>query len=174
MIDVKNIKIDSLSFTFPPSWKACKYDGWAFYRNQFSRMWSGIKAVDLIAIDGQNIWLIEAKDYRQSTRTKSIDLADEVAKKVFCTLAAMLPAKVNASDTSERDFAEEVTNAQKLRVVLHLEQPVKSSKLFPRAIDPSKVQLKLRGIIKPIDPHPMVVESAQMQGLAWAVDVARR
>jgi hypothetical protein len=164
-----NVQVDSLTFTFSPSWKVCKYDEWAFYRNQFSRMWSGIKAVDLIAIESQVIWLIEAKDYRQQSRTKAIDLADEVAKKVVYTLAAMLPAKVNASNTSERHFAEEVTKGQRLRVILHLEQPVKSSKLFPRAIDPSNVQLKLRGIIKPIDPHPMVVESTQMQGLAWTV-----
>lgn len=166
---MNNVQVDSLTFTFPPSWKACKYDEWAFYRNQFSRMWSGIKAVDLIAIESQVVWLIEAKDYRQQGRTKTIDLADEVAKKVFCTLAAMLPAKVNAPDTSERHFAKEITDSQRLRVVLHLEQPVRSSKLFPRAINPSNVQIKLRKIIKPIDPHPMVVESTQMQGLAWTV-----
>jgi hypothetical protein len=119
-----NVQVDSLTFTFPPSWKACKYDEWAFYCNQFSKMWSGIKAVDLIAIDSQEIWLIEAKDYRQQCRTKPIDLADEVARKVFCTLAAMLPAKVNASDISEKEFATKVTHAKSLRVVLHLEQPV--------------------------------------------------
>jgi len=163
------IQVDSLTFTFPSSWKVCKYDEWAFYRNQFSRMWSGIKAVDIIAIENRVIWLIEAKDYRRQSRTKTLDLADEVAQKVFCTLAAMLPAKVNASIASESQFSGEVTSGQRLRVVLHLEQPVKTSKLFPRAIDPSKIQLKLRGIIKPIDPHPMVVESTQMQGLAWTV-----
>lgn len=166
---MKTVQVDSLTFTFPPSWKVCKYDEWAFYRNQFSRMWSGIKAVDIIAIESRVIWLIEAKDYRRQPRTKTVDLADEVAQKVFCTLAAMLPAKVNASIASESQFAGEVIGGQRLRVVLHLEQPVKTSKLFPRAIDPSKVQLKLRGIIKPIDPHPMVVESTQMQGLAWTV-----
>ena len=164
------VQVDRLIFTFPSSWKTCKYDEWIFYRKQFSKMWSGIKAVDLIAIDNQVIWLIEAKDYRQQARTKARDLADEVAKKVFCTLAAMLPAKVNASNTSESYFAREVISGQRLRVVLHLEQPVKTSKLFPRAINPSNVQLNLRKIIKPIDPHPMVVESTNMQGLAWAVE----
>lgn len=164
-----DVQVDGLTFTFPPSWKACKYDEWAFYRNQFFKMWSGIKAVDLIAIEGQDIWFIEVKDYRRQRRTKTIDLAEEVATKVFCTLAAILPAKSNASDPLEKHFAEEVTDGRSLRVVLHLEQPLKTSKLFPRAIDPSKVQLKLRGIIKPIDPHPKVVESTQMQGLAWTV-----
>lgn len=165
------IQVDSLTFTFPCSWKVSKYDEWAFYRNQFSKMRFGIsiKAVDLVAIDDEMIWLIEAKDYRSHRRTKSIDLADEVAQKVFCTLAAILPAKINASDTSEQDFSKKAVRCQQLRVVLHLEQPIKHSKLFPRAIDPAKVQLKLRTLIKPIDPHPMVVESTRMRGLQWTV-----
>lgn len=164
-----DIQVDGLTFTFPAPWKACKYDEWAFYRKQFSKMWDGIKAVDLIAIDDQVVWFIEVKDYRQQPRTKTIDLAEKVAQKVFCTLASILPAKSHASDSLERDFARRITKGQTLRVVLHLQQPLKHSKLFPRAIDPSKVQLKLRRIVKPIDPHPKVVESTQMQGLAWTV-----
>ena len=65
-----DIQVDSLTFSFPDSWEVSKYDEWAFYRNQFSKMWSGIKAVDLIAIQGQVVWLIEAKDYRQHSRTR--------------------------------------------------------------------------------------------------------
>lgn len=164
-----NLEVDGLIFTFPASWKVSKYDDWAFYRNQFSKMWNGIKAVDLLAIENQVIWFIEVKDYRTSRRTKALDMADEVAQKVFSTLAAMLPAKVNSSVTDERDFAGEVVKATKLRVVLHLEQPLKHSKLFPRAINPVNVQIKLRTLIKPIDPHPKVVESTQMQHLEWTV-----
>ncbi|GAB4283848.1 MAG: hypothetical protein Fur0025_14110 [Oscillatoriaceae cyanobacterium] len=163
------VQVDSLKFTFPASWQVCKYDEWAFYQNQISKISPGIKAVDILAIDNHVVWLIEAKDYRHYARTKSIDLADEVAQKVLFTLAAMLPAKINASAPSERDFAAKVLGGQRLRIVLHLEQPVKTSKLFPRAIEPSKVQLKLRSLIKPIDPHPMVVESSNMQTLGWTV-----
>ncbi|XZN98928.1 MAG: hypothetical protein ACM65K_11905 [Microcoleus sp.] len=164
-----NIEVDGFIFTFPDSWKVSKYDDWAFYRNQFSKIKNGIKAVDLLAIENQVTWLIEVKDYRTSRREKTVDLWEEVAQKVFCTLAAMLPAKINASANDERDFAGEVLKATRLRVVLHLEQPLKHSKLFPRAIDLSKVQLKLRTLIKSIDPHPQVVESTRMQNLSWTV-----
>ena len=166
---MQSFQVDSLTFHFPHSWQVGKYDEWSFYRNQFYKMWNGIKAVDLIAVENGVVWLIEAKDYRQHRRTKVIDLADEVADKVFCTLAAMLPAKINASDPSEKNFARDICNGQELRIVLHLEQPKKHSKLFPRAIDPTKVQLKLRTLIKPIDPHLKVVESGYMQDLAWTV-----
>lgn len=163
------IEVDGLTFDFPDSWKVDKYDEWAFYRNQFSKMWDGIKAVDLIAINEREIWLIEVKDYRQSQRTKPQDLSEEVAQKVFSTLAAMLPATVNASDNSECDFAREVLKGNQLHVVLHLEQPRQHSRLFPRAIDPANVELKLRSSIKPIDPRPKVVESTNMRGLEWSV-----
>ena len=164
-----SVEVDGLAFSFPDSCKVSKYDDWAFYRKQFSTMWDGIKAVDLLVIESQIIWFIEVKDYRQTRRTKAVDLVEEVAQKVFCTLAAILPAKVNASNLDECQFAEEVVKGQQLRVVLHLEQPLKSSKLFPRAFDPSNVQLKLRTLIKPIDPHLVVVESTKMQNLAWTV-----
>ncbi|PZU92354.1 MAG: hypothetical protein DCE90_18400 [Pseudanabaena sp.] len=166
---MQSFQVDSLTFHFPHSWRVSKYDEWSFYDHQFSEMWDRIKAVDLIAIENGVVWLIEAKDYRQHRRTKTIHIADEVADKVFCTLAAMLPAKINASDPSEKNFARDVCAGQRLRIVLHLEQPKKHSTLFPRAIDPTKVQLKLRTLIKPIDPHPKVVESTNMQRLAWTV-----
>ena len=97
---MQSFQVDSLTFHFPNSWQVGKYDEWSFYRNQFYKMWDGIKAVDLIAIENGVVWLIEAKDYRQHRRTKTIHIADEVADKVFCTLAAILPAKINASDPS--------------------------------------------------------------------------
>ena len=57
----------------------------------------------------------------------------------------------------------------RLRVVLHLEQPVRPSTLFPRAIDPANIQLRLKQLIKAIDPHPLVTEIANMRGVAWTV-----
>jgi len=147
-----------------------QYDEWAFYRNLFCKMWDGVKGVDVIAIDREaNIWLIEVKDYRQHPRTEPSDLADEVARKVFCTLAAMLPAKIHANERSEQGFAKKFIHGQNLRVVLHVEQPAKPSKLFPRSINPEDVQLKLRQTIKPIDPRPRVVALGQMGNLPWTV-----
>ena len=167
---MKTVDVEDLQFIFDNSWKVIEYDDWAFYKNQFAKMRKGIKAMDLIAIDdSRTAWLIEVKDYRQFPRTKPIDLADEVAQKAFDTLAAMLPAQVHASDLNERHFAKEVNKASQLRVVLHLEQPKKHSRLFPRAIEPADVQQKLRQKIKPIDPHPRVVESGAMKGLSWQV-----
>ena len=104
-----NLEVDGLSFTFEDHLSVGKYDDWAFYRRHFSKVQNGIKAVDLIAVAGETVWLIEVKDYRTQQRTKAIDLADEVAQKVIFTLAAMLPAKVNTSVEEERNLAGKVS-----------------------------------------------------------------
>lgn len=165
-----DILVDGLTFQFPGEWSVSKYDDWGFYRNKFGRMWDGIKSLDLLAIDPQKIgWLIEVKDYRANTRTKSIDLGQEVAKKVFDTLAALAPAKLNSDNEAEKIMAKAMLAARRYRVVLHLEQPIKHSKLFPRAINSANVQQKLRQLLKPIDPHALVCERQVMRGVEWQV-----
>jgi hypothetical protein len=162
--------VDGIIFDFPDDWHVSKYDDWSFYRNRFARMWNGIKSLDLLAIGPENVaWLIEVKDYRVHQRTKASAIADEVAHKVFDTLAALLPAKMNADDETEKKIAGKITNAKQLRIVLHLEQPTKHSKLRPRAINPADVKQKLRSLLKPVDAHPFVSEISNMGTLNWSV-----
>jgi hypothetical protein len=163
--------VDGLTFTFPNGWEVSKYDDWSFYRNRFRRFMQDKKAVDLLAIaPNGTLFLIEAKDYRVHPRAKIISLTDEFAKKVLDTLAAMLPCKLNGDEPLETQFSRRVLNARALKVVLHLEQPAKHSKLFPRAFDPADVQMKIRQQMKPIDAHPLVVEIAGLRNLPWGVN----
>ena len=129
----------------------------------------GIKAVDVIAAAAATTWFIEVKDYRTHTRTKPSDLSQEVADKVFDSLAALLPASINANDARERSVAKKLLGASRLRVVLHIEQPRKHSRLRPRAIDPANVLQKLRSLVKGIDPHPIVADRTAMGGCDWKV-----
>ena len=157
-----------LQFDFPNGWLASKFDQWSFYRNQFQNVCGGTKAVDLLAVEPRVcLWSVEVKDYRQYRRTKTIDLADEIALKVRDSLSALVAARANANDTVERQMARNALGCSRLRVVLHLEQPRKHSKLFPRAIDPAKVQQRLKQLVKAIDPHPLVIELNRMAGVAW-------
>ena len=158
-----------LEFTFPDNW-ASKYDDWSHYRNQFQPVCGGSKAVDLVFYEPGTSWLIEVKDYRQHSRTKAISLPDEIAEKVRDTLAGLVSAKLLASDTEEKTCARRLLAAEKLRVVCHLEQPVKQSRLRPRAIDPADVRMKLRMLLKAIDPHAIVVDSTLTPRLVpWLV-----
>jgi hypothetical protein len=67
------------------------------------------------------------------------------------------------------EVAKGALGAKKIRAVLHLEQPIKHSKLFPRAINPADVLMKLRGLLKPIDAHSFVSEKNSMGSLPWTV-----
>ncbi len=71
---------------------------------------------------------------------------------------------------NEKRFARKTLASQSLRVVLHLEQPGKHSKLFPRAIDPAKILQRLKQLLKAIDAHPKVLESGRMDNVVWTVD----
>ena len=82
----------------------------------------------------------------------------------------MLPAKLNANDEKEKQIANKVIASRKVRIVLHLEQPAKHSKLRPRAINPADIELKLRQLLKPIDTHPLVAERSSMRNLPWIVN----
>ncbi len=159
-----------LNFVFPNGWLASQFDQWSFYRNQFQKVCGGVKAVDMLAIEPlQCFWTVEVKDYRQHTRTKTIDLAEEIAVKVRDSLSALVAASIHANDALEKEAARTALRCPRLKVVLHLEQPMKHSKLFPRAIDPAKVQQRLKQLIKAIDPHPLVVETGRMFGVSWSV-----
>lgn len=167
--------MDGLLFSFGGHWNATKYDEWTFYRARWSRMWNEIKAVDVLAISpDQTGWLIEVKDYTKmdhdrDERPAASDLGRIVASKIFDTLSAMIPAKVNATDSHERKIASSMASSRRLRVVLHIEQPATKSRLRPRAIDPANIRQKLKQLLKPIDPHPIVAGMDRMGDLGWTV-----
>lgn len=166
------IEVDGLNFQFPDDWCASKYDEWVYYRKQFLRMRNGIKALDLLAIDPTETgWLIEVKDYRIHARTKPSELAEEISKKIFDTLAAVIPASINATELAEKELARAISRAKKLRVVLHLEQSPTGSKLRPNgSINSADIQQKLRQCLKPIDAHPLVNSIGKINPpAAWSV-----
>jgi hypothetical protein len=160
-----------LEFAFPAGWRVIAYDKWSFYRNQFNCCCNR-KAVDFAALDsaGGVLWLIEVKDYRRSRREKdkTISLPDEIGIKVRDTLAGLFAAKVNGLN-EVLEFATLSLAATEIRVIFHLEQPGTPSRLFRRAYNPADVQQKLKQLIKPIDPHPRVVETSAMAPVPWQV-----
>lgn len=160
----------ALTFTFPPLSDASKYDDWSHFKNQYQRTCDGSKAVDLVFIDNHVTWLIEVKDFRQHGRLKSLELSNEIAIKVRDTIAGLVSAKLYALDHDEKSFASKLLQSRKFRVVCHIEQPIKPSKLRPMIINPIDFQIKLRTLIKAIDPHPIVANRQTLPHyLPWSV-----
>jgi hypothetical protein len=100
--------------------------------------------------------LIEAKDYRAHSRISTEPIHEVILNKSLSTLAALLPAALNGNVLEEREMAQRCLKAQKIRIVFHLEQPLKKSRLFPVVIDSANLLGILRKKLKPIDPHPKI------------------
>lgn len=165
------IKEGRLTFRFPDQALSSQYDEWAHYRRQFNSAFGGTKAVDILYAEGATGWLVEVKDYREHCRTKTIDLAEEVAIKVRDTLAGLISARLHAQDPNEKNVAKGMLKSRRLRVVLHLEQPDKQTRLRPKAIDPAAILQRLKNLLKAIDPHPCVVNQNSMKAeMAWTVE----
>jgi len=165
-----SLREGALTFHFPYNARVTQYDNWAFYRRQFNACFGGTKAMDFVYVDGHATWLIEVKDYRAHRRTKVIDLADEVAFKVRDTLAGLAAAQCYASDQVEQQLARDALKAKRFHVVLHLEQPTKHSKLFPRAVDPANLKIKLKQTLRAVDAHPKVIDRHTIPAnMSWTV-----
>lgn len=159
-----------LRFNFGASCLAEKYDDWSFFRNQFQSTCGGAKAVDMVCLSSRVCWLIEIKDYREHQRTKPQDLGDEIAAKVRDTLAGLFAAKIRANEPTESDFSKKAIQSKAIKVVLHLEQPEKHSKLRPRAIDPAAIKQSLKRQLRAIDAHPNIVNQQTLSpNMDWTV-----
>ena len=159
-----------LKFSFTDDCVATKYDEWSFYRNQFQSVASGSKAVDIICLSNDAAWLIEIKDYRQHSRQKFSDIDDEVASKVRDTLAGLAAASANANCRDERALARRALRVRRWRVVLHLEQPNASSRLWRRESRVANVLSKIRTKMKAVDAHPVVLDrDTRRPNIPWTV-----
>jgi hypothetical protein len=160
------LHIDGLDFHFPDGWLASKYDEWSFYRNHFVKIDNGIKAVDALAVStGNDVFLIEVKDYRHPETTKPSELPRALADKVLHTLAAMLPARLNANDPKEQQLAAAILACHTFSVVLHIEQSATRKQI----VDLADLKQKIRPLLKAIDRRFKIVSMSNMQGLAWTV-----
>lgn len=159
---MQSVTVDGLTFQFPDAWQVTKLDDWPFYRDHFSRMWNGIKAVDLGVIDGDTLWLIESKDYRVHPQPRSTDLLARVAKKVADSLSCLMAAQHNAHDRDHQRFARKACRCSELHVVFHLEQAQNLRRpltTFPSKRSNRSQQQALRQLIRPIDPRAKVVSA---------------
>lgn len=160
------LNIDGLIFAFPRGWQVSKYDNWSFYRNQFAKQGGGIKAVDALVLEPTNaVFLIEVKDYRHPGAEKPSQLPEAIAHKVLHTLAAMLPAKLYATDPIEKQLAAAILGCASLHVIVHIEQPKKHRP----AVDLADIKQKLEQLLRAVDKHPKVVCMNNMRKLAWSV-----
>lgn len=162
------IEVDGLTFHFPEGWNASKYDDWSYYRNQFSRQYQGIKGVDLLVFDDEanpTGYLVEVKDFSTPGTLSPSELPEAITWKVIHTLAALLPASLRANDAGEKRLAAKFLKCGELRIVIHIENPRNP----PNVVDPADLRMKLKQLLRAIDPHVKVSSRGKPAGVAWTV-----
>ena len=161
------ISVDTLDFIFPDNWKVLKYDDQSFHKKHFHNL-AASKCVDIIAFSAADefLWLIEGTDYRlyqgeKPTGEKRVDVLKEFAEKVRDTLANLHLAE-RRPESEIYDFVKLASKKVKFRVVLHLEQSAKPSKLHPQVVKWHDAHIKLRHAVRVVDPHPWLCKMSDM------------
>ena len=116
--------------------------------------------------------MIEVKDYRLHPRKKAIDIDKELAIKIRDTLAGLASAAKSEIDDDQCGLARKsLAKKRRWRVVLHLEQPAKLSRLRPTPIDTANLLLKLKTRkLKAVDAHPIICDRRNFaQFVPWTV-----
>lgn len=164
-----NIQEKNLLFCFECD--AIKFDDSQYYRDRFYKIQNGIRAVDIVAVNGSIGYLIEIKDYRHpdTKDLKPNKLIEAIVNKVISTLSAMLPMKNNANISEEKNIAESFSKTSQIRVVLHIEIPPPRRTLKQSCYSFQEIQTILKRKLKPIDAHPEIVSQKNLKCLPWTV-----
>lgn len=168
-----NIQEDNLNFEF--EFNAIKFDESKYYQDSFKRITNGIKAVDILAIDGCIGYLIEIKDYTHPNTCDMplIDLIEAVIGKVMGTLSAILPMKNNATCSEEKNIANLFSQTNQIKIFLHIELPPLTSELGLSRWRLSNIQMKLKRRLNAIDINPKVVSITNMINCPWTVSMVQ-
>jgi len=149
-----------VEFEFPDTWVVLRPEKATYYKRHFQSFAGGCKEMDFLLFDpgSKVLWLFEVKDYTTSPRIKTQSVFDEVAKKARDSLALLYAgsARDNAMPPHVGNFARQTWVPAKIRIVLHLEQPTKPSKLFSGVKIAADASHALRTKVKAVDPHALV------------------
>lgn len=149
--------VDNFTFTFDSGSHAIKYDECNFYRKRFGHM-EDVKAVDVLALCGSVLLMIEAKDFREyrienKPKLKNYELAGEVAKKIRDTVAVLYGAYRLGNEELSRFYNYcfgRNTGAVRVVLVLEEDRPPTGHRSFrvlrPKLLMAIKQRLKFLGV----------------------------
>lgn len=114
----RELLVDGTYFTFPHGWHTEIFDEWPQYGKVKNL---GIKGCDVVALDGDDLWIIEMKDYTYLGANPPDILHQTVALKAVGTMALLYALARSASDSPARDFAIKCSANTRIHLALHVE-----------------------------------------------------
>lgn len=122
-----------IRFEFPDGWKVLRPEKASYYTRHFQNFAGGCKEMDFILLEPINrvLWLVEVKDYTTYPRNKPQCIFEEIAEKIRDSLALLLAGSVRDHSSNEgvRSYMDVCVIPKDIKIVLHLEQPSKPSKI---------------------------------------------
>jgi hypothetical protein len=161
-------------YEFPNGWEAMKWDATDFHQKRFQSFGGSSKAAEFAAYStastDKELWLIECKDFRPNGRSKTIELADEIAQKFKATLAGLVCAR-NDEEEGMRRFARMALKKTAIRCAVHWEHPIsRPHRLWPAGTTRPNEQLKLRQRLAVADAEAILGNKDQINSvMAWKV-----
>lgn len=112
------ILVDGTYFRFPQNWQVAIFDKWPQYGATTD---IGLKGCDVLALDGNDLWIIEIKDYTYDGAKQPEDLHKTVGLKAAGTMGLLYALTRSAADSSAKDFAIKCSSSTRIHLALHIE-----------------------------------------------------
>ncbi|WJZ08293.1 hypothetical protein CGLAUT_09080 [Corynebacterium glaucum] len=119
----RSIVVEDVVFEFPDDWEVEDFDAWYSSGRSAKPLTNdpfNAKDCDLIAFEGNRLWLIEVKDYTYPGKRPDPNLATIFALKVFHTMARLMLV-AHFGNHPKKDFCRRAVSAEEIRVALAIE-----------------------------------------------------
>lgn len=116
---VQTIDVDGILFAFSEGWDVEKFDDWPQFRKLSGKY--AIQGCDIVAFDGDVLWLLEVKDYTYPGAKLPANLPVIVGKKGAGTLAVLHALAKHEHPSAQQVFASRCLRAKQINIALHIE-----------------------------------------------------
>ena|SRR5690606_7967111 len=157
------LEVDGNLFKFDDGCDVLQYDEWSFFNNRIKSSVSrfGPMACDFVVVDGETLYLIEAKDYSYppgTTMPKIDDLAETVSAKGFQTLAGLF-AGARYVSTGGHDFCVTALKCTRVVICLSIEPPRRLQGRLWRDQPMKLLREAVKRRVKYLETRPQVISN---------------
>lgn len=167
------IEEGKLKFNFSKSFDAIKFDDSIYYRKHFQKIQQGIKAIDILAINRDENYMIEVKDYTHpdTVPLEHTQLLEDIIKKFIFSISAIYPMSYIITQNEEQEIAKNFLKNRILFLILHIEIPRPRRNLKQSNYNLPNLQLELRRRLSTITnkTNIKVVSKSNLKDLPWSV-----
>lgn len=162
------VEVDGSFFIFEDGWQVEKIDEWS-EQNKLTGQPFNSKGCDLVAVNGNDLWFIEAKDYTYPGASVPDNLAETVGVKMFHSLA-VLHATAKWGNGDHAEFSSRSLNCSNAKICLAVELPHGGRRMM--GVEKPLADLKdgLKAVTRKLMvTKPTVSNSFVPSGVPWTV-----